>query len=155
MEILRNFEKCCGSLNKCCFCVDLRIGAIVIAILEIVGGICAFVTRYGKLEANYVAGVASIIAGLCLLFGSIKYHETTTLVYLVLHMLSIVVYAISMFVVIGLVSGTALAKLVLPPTVGIFFTQMLIYIYFWSCVFSFYRGLKSGDVKESDGKSPI
>ena len=146
-EILRNVEKLCGSLKKCCFCVDLRIGAIVIAILDIVGGITAFVTDYGKPEANFVAGVVSIIAGLCLLFGSIKYHETSTLVYLVLHMLSIVLYAISMFVLVGVASGTALAAVLIPHTVGIFCTQIIIYIYFWSCVFSFYRGLKSGDVR--------
>ena len=144
--------------------MDLRIGAIVIAILGVVEGIGAFLNAYGyglihldQIDTNgfitiqnivmCVAGGIRIIAGLCLLFGSIKYHETSTLVYLVLHMLSIVLYAISMFVLVGIVAGTALAKILIPHTVGIFCTQIIIYIYFWICVYSFYRGLKSGDVR--------
>ena len=132
-------------LKKCCCCVNLRIGAIIIAIVEIGGGIGTCFSKNGRIELNYVSGVICIIAGLCLLFGSIKYHQGATLAYLVVHMLAIVLMAICMFVFIGFASGLVPTWMIL-LVVTLLSTQIGLCIYFWSCIFSFYKGLKSGDI---------
>ena len=85
--------------------MNLRIGAIIIAILGIGGGTGTCFSKHGQIELNYVAGVIEIIAGLCILFGSIKYHQTATLAYLVVHMLSIVLIATAMFIFMGYTIG--------------------------------------------------
>ena len=125
--------------------MDLRIGAIVIAVLGIAGGIGNCSNKYGQMELNIVSGIIGIIAGLCLLFGSIKYHQGATLAYLVVHMLGIVLNAICMFVFIGLAIGLVPTWMIL-LVVTLLSTQIGLCIYFWSCIFSFYKGLKSGDI---------
>ena len=146
-------------LKYCCCCVDLRIGAIVIAILGVVEGIGAFLNAYGyglihldQIDTNgfitiqnivmCVAGGIRIFAGLCLLFGSIKYHQSTTLAYLVLEMLSINI------VVIGCAIGLIGSKFSLNALL-VFSTQIILNIYFWSCTYSFYNGLESGDIRSA------
>ena len=143
-------------LKHCCCCVDLRIGAIVIAILGVVEGIGAFLNAYGyglihldQIDTNgfitmqnivmCVAGAIRIIAGLCLLFGSIKYHQPTTLAYLVLHMLSIKI------VVIGCALGL-MGSIYPLYALYVYSTTIILNIYFWSCIYSFYKGLQSGDI---------
>ena len=138
--------------------MDLRIGAIVIAILGVVEGIGAFLNAYGLIHFYHidtngqfgpmpdivmcVAGAIRIIAGLCLLFGSIKYHQSTTLAYLVLEMLSINI------VVIGCAIGLIGSKFSLNALL-VFSTQIILNIYFWSCTYSFYNGLESGDIRSA------
>ena len=141
-------------LKHCCCCVDLRIGSIVIAILGVVEGIGAFLNAYGyglihldQIDTNgfitmqnivmCVAGAIRIIAGLCLLFGSIKYHQPTTLAYLVLHMLSIKI------VVIGCALGL-MGRIYPLYALYVYSTKIILNIYFWSCIYSFYKGLQSG-----------
>ena len=90
--------------KKCCCCVDLRIGAIVIAILNIGLGVPQFFipVDYG---VNFVGVGVSIAAGICLLYASIKYSKNATLIYLVLQMMSMATTVILLTVV--LVMGTA------------------------------------------------
>ena len=145
-------------LKYCCCCVDLRIGAIVIAILGVVEGIGDFLNAYGLIHFYHidtngqfgpmpdivmmVAGAIRIIAGLCLLFGSIKHHQSTTLAYLVLHMLSIKI------VVIGCAMGLIGSTYPL-DALYVYSTKIILNIYFWSCIYSFYKGLESGDIRSA------
>ena len=109
------------AFTKCCCCIELRIGAIIIAILELVIGIPYFaVAIWGSVAPitndvystgnfigsvfiaisvfNYLTGVVALGTGLCLLFGSIFYNKIATLVYLVFKMIGIVVASIGMIV---------------------------------------------------------
>ena len=107
-------------LKKCCCCVDLRTGAIVMAILEIIGGLGMFGNPGGW--PNYLNAVITIGAGACLLFGAIKCHQTAIpptinsikyhqLVYLVLEMVALVLIGVAMFMAI--IWATAATVLIL------------------------------------------
>ena len=152
-------------VSKCCCCVDLRTGAIVMAILEIIGGFGLI----GKSTEwpDILNVVVAIGAGVCLLFGAIKYHQMATLVYLVLQMIEIVLIGVAMLV--GIIAGTAVTvavsdhpdlqgnqdvqgavqvggAIVVVLTMIPFGIIALFYIYFWVCAFSFYKGLKTGEI---------
>lgn len=128
--------------TKCCCCVDLRVGAIVIAILDIIAGLAGF--GRGATWDNIIGCLALLAAGVCLLYGGIKYHQITTTVYLVFQMIGIVMYGI--MVILMLVQGAASGNAqVLGVMVALFLVACL-QIYFWLCVFSFLKGLKSGEI---------
>ena len=119
-------------LTKCCCCLDLRIGTIIIAILELLIGIPYFVLAILKSIAihpvatsdawndneqlqssdafiialtafNYLKSAVALIIGLCLLFGSIYYNKKATLIYLVLRLIGIVVSGIEF--ILGIVAA--------------------------------------------------
>ena len=144
-------------VKKCCCCVDLRTGAIVMAILEIIGGLGLFGKGVSAgLWPDILNGVVVTGAGACLLFGAIKYHQLATRVYLVLQMIAIVLLGVAMLMAI--IWATAAASAVserhgLQGNEGGVATAVMIYgifaslhIYFWLCVFSFYKGLKTGEI---------
>ena len=142
-------------LKKCCCCVDLRTGAIWMAILEIIGGLGMF----GKSQLGWpdvLNAVVAIGAGACLLFGAIKYHQLATRVYLVLQMIAIVLVVVAMLMAIIWATAAAAAVserhglqgneggvAMVIATAGIFAS---LHIYFWLCVFSFYKGMKTGEI---------
>ena len=80
--------------TKCCCCVDLRSGAIVIAIFEILLGLTHFRNIEDNIWASVIGAIVDSTAGACLLFGAIKYNQTTTIVYLVFFMIGIILYVI-------------------------------------------------------------
>ena len=146
-------------LKKCCCCVDLRTGAILMAIVEIIGGLGMF----GKSQLGWhdvLNNVFAIGAGVCLLFGAIKYHQAATLVYLVLQMIAIVLLVVAMLMMIIWATATAAAvsgnhgvqgneggvAMVIATAVMIYGIVASLHIYFWLCVFSFYKGLKTGEI---------
>ena len=131
-------------LEKCCFCVDLRNGAIVIATLHMVAAMGQFVT----ILVNWL-GIADIILGLIagavLLYGAIKNNTVAIIIHLVLALLEIVFLlatAITSFVAydVGEDSFHTLALV----SGGLIFVWAIIEIYFLVCVCSFYQQLKSG-----------
>ena len=132
-------------VKKCCCCVDLRTGAIVMAILQLIGGAGMF--GMGAEWQNILSALVGVGAGVCLLFGAIKYHQQATLVYLVLQMIAIVLIVVAIIVAIvafAALSGAAVTLIVIPLIIyGIFVS---VHIYFWVCVFSFYKGLKTGEI---------
>ena len=116
---------------------------------------------------NILSGLVAIVAGVCLLFGAIKYHQMATLVYLVFQMISIALVGVAMIVfatvgtavTVGVsdhpdlqgnqdlqgavqVGGAIVTVLGLIP----FGIMLFFYIYFWVCAFSFYKGLKTGEI---------
>ena len=152
-------------VKKCCCCVDLRTGAIVMAILQLIGGAGMF--GMGAEWQNILSALVGVGAGVCLLFGAIKYHQMATLVYLVLQMVEIVLIGVAMLV--GIIAGTAVTvavsdhpdlqgnqdvqgavqvggAIVVVLTMIPFGIIALFYIYFWVCAFSFYKGLKTGEI---------
>ena len=78
----------CIKVGKCCCCVGLRTGAIVIAVLGIVGslGLLAFETDWIT-----IAGVIfDLLVYFCLLFGAIKVNKIAVLIYLILDVIEII-----------------------------------------------------------------
>ena len=137
--------------NKCCCCIDLRTGCIIIGILQIIGG-------PGNLSqsvnwASIIGAIASVIAGACLLFGSIKYNPIGVLINLVstaISSLFLLILAILVFVLLGY-SDAALRQVGLNKTtvaaLGVAYLLVFAFnIYIWLCVWSFYKKLKSGDI---------
>ena len=88
------------ALNKCCCCVNLRTGAIVIAILGILG---SFGQLHDKehIYIGIISDVVGVLANLFLLHGAIKYNKTTTLVYLIFEAIFIIGYIVGMCLVIA------------------------------------------------------
>ena len=69
-------------LSKCCCCVPLRTGSIVLAILGIPVGISTFATS-GGFWLYIIQGVLYLLAYGALLFGALKYNYKAVLVNLV------------------------------------------------------------------------
>ena len=139
-------------VKKCCCCVDLRTGAIVMAILQLIGGagMCGMGAYLNILSDILVYPSIGIFvgAGVCLLFGAIKYHQLATQVYLVFQMIAIVLAGVGIIyaiVVFAALSGAAVALIVIPVIIYVIFAS--VHIYFWVCVFSFYKGMKTGTIK--------
>ena len=104
--------------------MDLRVGAIVIAILDILAGLAGF----GILVwYNIIGSLALIAAGICLLYGGIKYHQITTTVYLVFQIIGIVMYGI--LVIILLVEGAKSGGAEMLGVMVVFFLAACLQIY--------------------------
>ena len=145
------------TLSKCCGCVDLRTGAMIIAILEIIGGF-SILGKSPILWDNVVTCIMCVASGACLLFGAIKYNWTATLVNLVFSAIGIalwIVVLIMFFVAVGVTGGQvsgyqAEGFATWSIITGVLLVAVIILqIYFWVCVYSFYRQLKSGNISSS------
>ena len=152
-------------LSKCCCCVPLRTGAIVLGVLGVIGGILYF---FNPENINIIQGLFGLIAYGVLLFGALKNNQVAVLAHLVLNALQIVVGIVIGILVITTIAtmlpqfGDNCARLNLPDhiytkdecdalksaTMGtvasIFFIGSLLNIYFWVCVYSYFKELKSG-----------
>ena len=143
-------------LNKCCCCVPLRTGAIIIAALTAIGGFASF--SQGVQWFSIIAAILGLVSGGFLMFGAIKNHKIGTLLFLIVEMAQIVFgFAIVIYFI-------TLADLFVyqacqksggcdPQTrdmvtyafyagVGICAMVYALGIYFWLCVYSFYQSLK-------------
>lgn len=135
---------------------------MVIAILNILGGLSMF----GVTHLNWsviLGAITSVAAGVGLLYGAIKYQQTPTIIYLIFSMISIVlcgITAIILFIGAGEAESAenklkdkgdvADAKVIkevgwIMDVVGVvYIIAALLKLYFWLCVFSFLKELKSG-----------
>ena len=153
----------CLKVGKCCCCLDLRTGAIVIAVLGIVGsfGNLAFSTYWMMIGEI----IWRLVVSFCLLFGAIKVNEIAVLIYLILNILQIISeFAVGIFF---LVAGSAWkvvsqvhqddGSTVTTEALGILEALWIfggVYIillacldiYFFICVHSFYREIKDGKI---------
>jgi len=150
----------CLKVGKCCCCLDLRTGAIVIAVLGIVGSFVnlAFSTNWTMIGEI----ILMLVVSFCLLFGAIKVNEIAVLIYLILNILQIISeFAVGIFF---LVAGSAWkvvsqvhqddGSTVTTEALGIAAIFGGVYIilwacldiYFFICVHSFYREIKDGKI---------
>ena len=141
-------------LNKCCCCIDLQTGCIVLAIIGFIinfglfgladthcgGGGCSY--------AFYVVAlgnVTGIIGCVCLLFGAIKKISIAVEVYLGVEIIRIILYFANVIMILkryveypdmsDTYKNTVLASGICVLLV------MLTSLYFWICVFSFFQKL--------------
>ena len=140
-------------LRNCCFCVDLRNGAVAIAVLHILGALAnlgyGIQTVSWMLILDFLVGIA---AGVCLLYGAIKYNAIATVIHLVLALIEIIfLFVIAILILVGFASWLHLdggelswwhiLTLIIAVTIIVW---ALVEIYFCVCVYSFYKQLKSG-----------
>ena len=126
--------------QNCCCCIDLRVGTIIIAILEIIGGLCNLAG--GRDWDNIVVVCASAVAGICLLYGAIRCQQIPILINLICHMTAILFWS----------TIVCLDYVELKITEGVLYLMIVfLSLYFWLCVFSFYRGLRAGTSRDGNG----
>lgn len=149
-------------LSKFCCCVPLRNGSIVLAILGILGGILYLATSQGE-SHKIVWGIFLLLVYGSLLYGALSYNKNAVLVCLVFEGMTIVLGII--FGILAIASIDTLVpqlenncadiidkggltcdqfKFALFTTAGVFIAGSLLNIYFWICIYSFYKELKEG-----------
>ena len=133
-------------LNKCCCCIDLRVGAMTIAILEIILGLLVFEgNKFWDDWDGKLLAITTVASGTSLLFGAINYDQTTTILNLILSMIGIVLWFIG--AIIMLVVTTMVGMRTAVTVTGVFFlVTTLGNLYFWICVYSFLGRMKSGRI---------
>ena len=119
------YKKTKMGLNKCCCCIDLRTGCIILAVLGIIVNCgffgfadsrCFTTTVNRKEVTNCVDDFYVITAGnvigikgcVCLLFGSIKYNRVGVLVYLTTEIIRVILHfagAIMIFIWLNSLGG--------------------------------------------------
>ena len=151
-------------LNKCCCCVSLRAGCIILAVVGIIVN-CGFFGLAGQCGTNgcgndfyviTVGNVIGIIGCVCLLFGSINYNRIGVLVYLVVEIITIILYFANAMMTFAAYAQYDNATKLIPksaiPNTGkntilasgiSVLLVVLLSVYFWICVLSFFR--KIGD----------
>ena len=133
--------------KKCCCCLDLRIGCLIIGVLQILGGLGNFKP---PLEwYTIITAIVNIVAGACLLFGAIKYNPIGTLINLITTAIAVIfvfIVAIMAFVVAGALGSHSDEFLVYIIAGAVYLVAVAIEIYLWLCIFSFYKELKSGAI---------
>ena len=149
-------------LAKCCCCVPLRTGSIVLSVLGLMGGV-GMMLRGLSDWSNVVSGILTILAYAILMYGCLKNHPTAVLVYLVLDALAII---LMIFIAILSIAAATFMFPDLPDqceqlnytteqcdnlkiaaigfAASLFVGIAILYTYFWVCVYSFYKELKSG-----------
>ena len=155
-------------LSKCCCCVPLRTGSLVIAVLGILGALVFLALSKGE-WLSIVDGIFFLLPYAFLLFGAIKYNDKAVLVCVVLTALSIMIIDASIIleIVFGIIAivDPELADCKALNEVLFFYDcdelrfstivkeavkligligLSLINIYFWICNYSFYEELKEG-----------
>ena len=136
-------------LEKCCFCLDLRKGAIVIAIFHMVLALAQIFTMLRIIFTAIGVVIFGLIAGAVLLYGAIKYNTVAIIIHLVLALIEILILltnVILIFHAVGISDGTLVdwfyTLLVVSGVLNSLWA--IIEIYFLVCVRSFYLQLKSG-----------
>ena len=85
-------------VNNCCFCVELRIGCIILAVVGIVLSILGVGLYSGW--SSIIGVILAIVANCCLLYsaaytkGSTKSRSITALVYIIFVLISAILWTI-------------------------------------------------------------
>ena len=157
--------------TKCCCCVPLRVGCMVLAVIGLMGAVGLIISGHSN-WSNVVYGIFNIVPYAALLLGAIQNNHTAILFYLVLEAIAVILGIV--FGVIVVAASTAILTTgldvncsqlnqlsgqhlnlsaqdcneVKAGAIGIiaatFWISALLNMYFWACVYSFYKELKSG-----------
>ena len=129
-------------LNKCCCCLNLRTGAILIAIFQIVTGLIPLI---GLVTWNtVVVAIICVVSGKCLLYGTLTNHLATIMMSLILSMIAVVFYIVavitSIVIICGLDSNGPNFVEIAAKDIAFGIGMMLLSVvnlYFCICIFSF------------------
>jgi hypothetical protein len=160
-------------LSKCCCCIELRTGCIILGVLGILTGF-SLITK-GPYDSLYIIGAIFYVLRvsteyLPLLFGAIKFNQRALLVSLVAGFLLTVLGVVYLIIVMAIVDIETLApklangcrgvedfhqlgmscedfkSMVKITTASILLAGGALEIYFLLCVYSFYKELKTGSL---------
>ena len=142
-------------LTQCCCCIPLHTGAMVIGILDIVGGLTSTIGGIitlisdGDLLLNMVSFGAGLLLGLlltaegvALLFAVFKSNQVAMVVHIVLSMVLIVTYMISsvLFLALG-IHGFSFGY----GCFVLFVIISIIKVYFMLCILGYYEAMKTNE----------
>ena len=158
-------------LKKCCCCVPLRVGCMVLAVIGLMGAVGVIINGYSN-WSNVVYGIFNIVPYAALLLGAIQNNQTAILFYLVLEAIAVILGIVFGVIVVAATSAILTTELdddcsqhtkflhininsnsldcdeAKASVIGIlattFWITSLVNVYFWACVYSFYKELKSG-----------
>ena len=161
-------------VSKCCCCIPLRTGSLILAIFGLLGGIwnlysgiaVATGTAGAAVWFNIIDGIFYLIAYGSLLFGAIKYHQRAMQVNLVFTAIIVVVEVISAILIFASIETylpefrnncaalgglnqsvftcDQLKSTAIGTAAATVIVGTLLNIYFWFCNYSFYLELKTG-----------
>ena len=151
-------------LSKCCCCVPLRNGSIVLAVLGILIGILIGIGSFAKsggFGLHIIVAIFYLLAYGALLFGAIKYNDKAVLFNLVLTAIIIVLEIVGAIIVLSSIetfvpelasclshmpeSCDQIKAAAVGTAAGICIVSSVLNGYFWVCNYSFYKELKEGN----------
>ena len=137
--------------TKCCGCVPLRMGCLIIAIVQIVFSFLWFVHDGFSYSYSVPVCLIGLAQGVCLLIGVLLNNQILVLISGILAIIRIVVsliVAVLFMVAIGLFAASGAATTVATVVIALFFTfliiEIILDIYFLIVVWSFYKELQAG-----------
>ena len=143
-------------LKNCCCCLDLRIGCMVIAILQIFVGL-GHLGRTPFTWNVFLGATLGVACGVVLLYGTIKNNQTATTIYLVFAVIAIVVHVIAAILIFVAVKQVAKEMNEIGENTDATVTEKegniigivllivaLVEVYLWICVYSFLKEVKLG-----------
>ena len=143
-----------GVFDKCCCCIDLRVGCIVLAIWGMLSSSGAFIyaakaTDDSQAGVFITDGILGLIAYGTLLYGAVKYNSIATLVFLVLQMIGMIL-GVTVIILAFVAAGDALSDPIVKQVATIMGVSLIfssaLSIYFWLCIYSFYQKVKKGEI---------
>ena len=144
--------------HLCCFCIDLRIGCIIIGSLNVLGGLSTLIILfYRSISWNISLAAASTTAsGVLLMWGAITNNKIATIVSLVSSTISFFSYFYTSIVILVKTQDLANSKAstgyedeanhirVTGDLIGItFLIATLVQLYYWICVFRYLKQLRN------------
>ena len=137
--------------TKCCGCVPLRMGCLIIAILQIVFSFLWFVHDGVAYSYSVPVCLIGLAEGVCLLIGVLLNNQILVLISGILALIRIVVtliVTVLIMVAIGLFASSGAATTVATVAIALLFTfviiELILDIYFLIVVWSFYKELQAG-----------
>ena len=137
--------------TKCCGCVPLRMGCLIIAILQIVFSFLWFVHDGVAYSYSVPVCLIGLAEGVCLLIGVLLNNQILVLISGILALIRIVVtliVTVLIMVAIGLFASSGAATTVATVSIALLFTfviiELILDIYFLIVVWSFYKELQAG-----------
>ena len=137
--------------TKCCGCIPLRMGCLIIAILQIVFSFLWFVHDGVAYSYSVPVCLIGLAEGVCLLIGVLLNNQILVLISGILALIRIVVtliVTVLIMVAIGLFASSGAATTVATVAIALLFTfviiELILDIYFLIVVWSFYKELQAG-----------
>ena len=137
--------------TKCCGCIPLRMGCLIIAILQIVFSFLWFVHDGVAYSYSVPVCLIGLAQGVCLLIGVLLNNQILVLISGILALIRIVVtliVTVLIMVAIGLFASSGAATTVATVAIALLFTfviiELILDIYFLIVVWSFYKELQAG-----------
>ena len=138
---------------QCCCCIPLHTGALVIGILDIVGGFTSLIAgiitiatddedlllNMAIFGAGIMLGILLAVEGAALVFAVVKSNQVAIVVHIVLSMVLIVIYMVNSVLCLFLgIYGYAFGY----GCFALFFIITVIKVYFLLCILGYYEIMK-------------